>query len=94
MGDDLVRFRRSPNCLWRSFAGEVLLSGEDREIRTMAGTAAEVWSVLREPMTAEEVATRLTRIYQAPSEVIARDVAALLGELENLGYVDQVSYAF
>jgi hypothetical protein len=90
--NDVVRYRRSGNCLWRSFAGEVLLSGADSDIRTLAGTAADVWSVLTEPMSAEEIATRLARVYRAPSELITRDVAALLGELENLGYVDEVAY--
>ena len=43
-------------------------------------------------MSAEEIATRLARVYRAPPELITRDVAALLGELENLGFVDEVSY--
>jgi hypothetical protein len=89
--DGRARFRRSENFLWRSFADEVLLSGADSEFRTLVGTAAHVWSLLREPMSPEDIAAQLARVYRAPFEVITRDVTALLRELKNLGYVDEVT---
>jgi hypothetical protein len=90
--DGRVRFRRSENSLWRSFADEVLLSVGDSDLRTLAGTAAHVWSLLREPMSPEEIAAHLVGIYGAPSEVITRDVTALLGDLKSLGFVDEVRH--
>jgi hypothetical protein len=85
-------YRRSENCLWRSFADEVLLWGRDSDFRTLVGTAAHVWSLLSEPMSPEEIAAHLALVYRAPPEVITGDVVTLLRELESLGYIDEVSH--
>jgi hypothetical protein len=90
--DGYVRVRRSENCLWRSFADEVVLWGRDSDFRTLVGTAAHVWSLLSEPMSPEEIAAHLALVYRAPPEVITGDVVTLLRELESLGYIVEVSH--
>lgn len=85
-----MRYRRSATCLWRSFGEEVLLARPDSDFRALSGTAAHVWSLLEEPQSPEEVADALAPAYRAPRDVVGRDVAALLGELVHLGYVDEV----
>jgi hypothetical protein len=83
-------YRRS-EVLWRRTYDRVLIripaSGEAVTLQT---TACDLWAALEEPGSLREVAKRLGRLYDAPFEQIASDVAPVLEELERRGAVTVV----
>ncbi len=85
-------FRRSPSVLWRNNGDDVLVAGvAGDQLQVLSGTAGHVWSLLDAPRTLTELVAILDDQYQAPSGVIARDVARLLQDLQRVGLVDTVA---
>lgn len=84
-------YRRGERSLSRTYDGEILLGSPDREgIDRLEGTAAAVWIALAEPATVADIADALAEAYDAPADVIARDVDGLLRDLRVRGWVTEV----
>ncbi len=82
------RYRRRDGVLSRTFAGEVLLATPDREgVDRLELTAAAVWDALEAPATVPDISATLAATYDAPNELIVRDVDALLGDLADRGWI-------
>jgi hypothetical protein len=72
------RFTRAPHVLQAEQAGAVVLFDGRKYFTLSNETAVKLWSLLIEPRSVEELADRMHQWYDAPREVIARDVAAQL----------------
>ncbi len=51
-------------------------------------TAAFIIESLKEPTTPEQIADAMAEKYDAPREVIAKDVAAVIGKLRSIGAIE------
>ena len=77
-----ARFVRSPHVLQRrTLETFVLLAVDGDEPVVLGGTGADVWSLLVEARTLEELVDTLAEHYSGDPDVIAADVAALLDTL-------------
>ena len=79
---DAPRFCRSPHVLQRrTIETFVLLAVDGDEPVILAGTGADVWSLLVEARTVDELAATLVEQYSGDPDVIEADVSALLDTL-------------
>jgi hypothetical protein len=86
-----LRYRRTPRALNRTVGPEVVLAAADREgFDVLPGTAAAVWILLDEPATLVTVAEKLSALYDTTADRIAADVAPLLDELVDRGWLEQL----
>jgi hypothetical protein len=77
-----ARFVRAHHVLQRrTLETFVLLAVDGNEPVVLAGTGADVWSLLVEACTLEELVGTLAEHYSGDPDVIAADVAALLDTL-------------
>jgi hypothetical protein len=78
MSDD-PRFVRSPHTLQRrTLDSFVLLGAEADEPVIVAGTGADVWTLLTEARTVADLVEILSGHYEGDGDVMTRDVAELL----------------
>lgn len=88
-----TRWVRSPETLWRSANGTLVLlphGADDRSPLVVSGSAALVWELLATPITLPELADRLSQLYGTSAQVIARDLAPLLNQLNAATAVQRV----
>jgi hypothetical protein len=84
-----VIVRRAGAVLERRFAGEVLLTAQDRdEVDQLGGTAAVVWTLLDEPRSMDELVDELSEAYGASRTDVEVGVRALLDDLRARGYTE------
>jgi Coenzyme PQQ synthesis protein D (PqqD) len=82
---------RSPHVLIRSFAGETLVAASEAgDVDRFTASAAAVWDLLEEPRTFDDLVSLLSRAYHVPAEVVAPDVARLVRELIERGWVREI----
>jgi hypothetical protein len=79
--------RRRTDVVWRVAPGFLALSREGRDVTAVHGPAADVWELLAEPTSGDHIATTLAARYAAPTEVVRRDIEALLALLGEQGYL-------
>ena len=74
--------------LWRCTYDRVLIlvPGEEGFL-SLQGTGRDLWDVLEEPGTLDELAARLAGIYTAPAGRIASEIVNVIEELERRGAV-------
>lgn len=89
-----VRYRRSPDALSRRVGDRVLLTraGADA-FEVLDGPGATIWETLATPTTVAEIVAALASSFEAPSDVIERDVEALVGALAERGMVVEGPHA-
>jgi hypothetical protein len=78
--------------VWRHAHGSVLvlpMSGHD--VMHLTGAGDDLWQLLAEPLTVDEVASRLAEIYDRSPEEIIQDIAPVLDDLVARGVVDLVN---
>jgi hypothetical protein len=75
------RFRRAHQVQQAEYAGTVILFDGKTYFILPNGAARDLWALLAEPRSIEELAASLEELYDAPREVIARDVEAQLARL-------------
>lgn len=88
-------FRRAPGVLHRSAGTDVLLlirghGQRSRALLELAGSGAALWHTLGEPRSARDCAGRLAEAYGVPPATVEHDIAPVLGELADLGALEQV----
>lgn len=74
------RFQRGTHVDQAQHAGTIILFDKRTYYTLPNETANYLWGLLAEPRTAEEIVDRLYEAYDAPREMIARDVAHQLAE--------------
>jgi hypothetical protein len=85
---DVVRYQRSPHVVWRrTLEVIVVLAVDGTEPLVLGGTAADVWTLLAEPRTLDDLVGVLAEHYSGEAGVIAADVAKLLATLCESGVV-------
>jgi hypothetical protein len=78
-----VLYERSPEALWRTSDGQVVLlvADSDDEPFTITGPGAVLWTLLDVPSTADSLASSLAKIYEAEIDEIRRGIRPLLDTL-------------
>jgi hypothetical protein len=85
-------YRRRPDVLWRRSLQAVLLLPPGRDdVVTVGGTGGEVWDLLDTWRSVDGLVELLAPRYEADPAEIARDVEALLGDLEALGALEMAA---
>lgn len=81
-----VRYRRSNRTVWRHIHGSVLVRPTAGvSVIALTGTGEDLWHLLSEPLTIEELAHCLGERYAQPIDDIMCDIAPILDELVNHG---------
>ncbi|MGH2572294.1 MAG: PqqD family protein [Actinomycetota bacterium] len=89
MRQEEKRFVQASAILSRSVSSEVLLAAPDTEdFDVLSGTGSVVWRLLDVPRTLDEITDRLTELYSAPRDAIARDSEELVRHLRERGWVE------
>jgi hypothetical protein len=86
------RYRRSAAALTRTVGSEVLLASPRHDaVDVLPGTAAAVWELLNEPASAPELSRELSSLFGVGAERVAEDIAPLLEELVERGWLERVA---
>ena len=86
---DATRYRRRPDVLWRgSLDAVVLLPAGQNEPTTLGGSGPELWELLAEWRTFDDLVAVLAGLHRAEQALVAGDVAPVLEELIGVGAVD------
>jgi len=84
-----ARWCRRPDVLTRlSLEALLVLPVEGDDVVTLAGTGPEVWDLLAEPRTLDELATILAARHGTSEAVVAADVQPVLAALVEGGTVE------
>ncbi|CCH72303.1 hypothetical protein BN11_1520016 [Nostocoides australiense Ben110] len=79
--------RRAPDSLWRSIPGTLVLARPGGRPIVALGPAAEIWGLLADDITAEQITQALLPRFAAEPETIRADVSVLLDRLEAEGHL-------
>lgn len=86
----LVRYRRAAGVVWRQAHGSVfVLPDAGGDVVVLTGTGEELWWLLAEPMTIDQVAHRLAEKYGVPDQAVSRDVTPVVADLAARGVVER-----
>lgn len=91
--DSELRLSQSSNVVMRQVAGETLLipinqTGADlQKIYVLNDTAAAVWKALKRPIRLLEIISALAKDYDAPKDIISKEVGQLIQEFLSRGFV-------
>jgi Coenzyme PQQ synthesis protein D (PqqD) len=69
-------------------AGVLLLRADGAEVTLVAGTGGELWRLLAEPRSADELTNELARRYEGDARAMRADIDAALADLEHGGFVE------
>ena len=88
----ITRWCQRPDVLTRrSLDALVLLPVEGDEVLTLAGTGPEVWDLLAEPRSLDELASILGARHAAADDVVAHDIEPILRQLAEGGVVETLT---
>jgi hypothetical protein len=85
------RWVRSERVLWRTAPGFLVVADADGEVTRAEGPAADIWELLVQPLTADELSDELASRFGAPVEAVRTDVTRFLLDLRERGIVDRVA---
>jgi len=81
-------FKRHPDLLETTLDNEVVLMSIERgSYFGLENTGKRIWQLLETPQTLAQLQEALSNEYEAPPEVIARDVAGFLQKMLDNGVV-------
>jgi hypothetical protein len=84
----VVNWRRRSGVLERRASdGLLLLPVDGHDVTLLAGTGLQLWEVLREARSTDELTRALQGRYAGDSNTIRADLEAALAELEHAGLV-------
>ncbi|MGA9275460.1 PqqD family protein [Ilumatobacter sp.] len=81
--------RQRADVLWRSVDGYLAISTVAGEALEAAGPAAEIWDLLAEPFTIDDLSARLASRHGADLEQVRSDVSSFVRQLIDDGYVER-----
>lgn len=83
------RVRRRAAALWiDTVRGVMILPPGSEEPVLISSPGETVWRLLTDPATPDELADRLAEIFDAPADVLRRDLERLLDDLDALGVIE------
>jgi hypothetical protein len=83
-----TRLVRSPDVLWRDLTDEVLLLGDGLTTPlAVVGPSADLWALLAEPRSVDELVAHLAARYQEEPATVRASVEATLESLEASGLI-------
>jgi hypothetical protein len=83
-----VRYRRSRRVFWRSTARGLLVLGETGDPLAVIGAGVDLWGLLVDPATEDELCTGLARRFRMPLDEVRPLVRPVLQRLMAVGAVD------
>ena len=84
----LLRYRRSPEVLWRSTpSGVVILPPGEREPLLLESTGIALWEVLAKPVTLDAAAQALADAYGVEPNRVAVDIEPVIDVLVRRGVI-------
>jgi hypothetical protein len=91
MMDEKKRFVRCQEMLEADVNGEIVALHLDRgQCYGMNGVASEIWRMLSEPASIEEIAAELAGVYEVDSATCRSEVGRLLAQLKEEGLVKEL----
>ena len=69
----------------------LILDKRNEQIHQLNQTAGNIWTLLSEGITPDEIASRLSKEFDISFDRARSDVTSALGEFETLGLVEQQS---
>jgi hypothetical protein len=89
------RPRQRPDVLTEFFAdgSGLVFDPRDERAYSLTASAAIVWQICDGAHTADEMAEELLAVYDAPSEMVVRDVRILLARLSETSLLEAASEA-
>jgi Coenzyme PQQ synthesis protein D (PqqD) len=92
MSDESPRYHRSSHVLWRRTLDTLVLLPvtSDDEPFALAATGPELWGLLAEPRSLDDLVGRLAEAHAVDPYVVAADVEPLLERLLALGAIQRV----
>jgi len=84
-----VKWRRSPNVLWRAAPGYLALATVDGRCIEVGGSGDEVWTRLAAWLDEQQLVADLARLYGVEERRVSPDVRSLLQDLHAQGYVER-----
>jgi len=93
MSSRAIRYRRAPGAPFRYLDDDVIVAppGTDT-FESLAGTAADVWSLLDAPRTLDDLVVVMTQAYSANADQLKTDISALLERLMAAGSIRIVDH--
>jgi hypothetical protein len=85
------RWIRNPTIVWRAVPGFLVLADAAGDVTRAEGPAPDIWQLLAEPRTLDDVTDELAATYGAPADEVRTDVARFLVDLAERGFVDRVA---
>lgn len=85
-----ARWSRSPDALWRSTLDAVVLlsaARSDTDPLVVDGPGVQLWDIIEEPATLDEIVAELSETFDGEPDVMARDISGLLERLREEGLV-------
>lgn len=87
-GTDTVALARARRVLWRSCLTKVLVRPPGAPTVALEGAAAEVWGLLKAPLTVAEIAAGLAAHHQTTAEDVHERLGELIADLLALGVIE------
>lgn len=79
---------RSPDALYRTIDGQaIILHAHTGVYFSLNAIGSRIWTLLEARSTAGALCTKLLEEFEVTADVLAKDVDAFLGELEQAGLV-------
>ena len=92
MSDPLPRYHRAPHVLWRCTLDTVVLLAvaSDDEPFALSETGPELWELLVDPRTLDDIVAVLAAAHDADPQIVAGDVEPMLEHLAALGVIEPI----
>ena len=87
-----MKYRRKPDVVARSVAGENLLvpvHGCTRSVYTLNAAGRRLWDLIALPRTEDELAGNLVERYRISREAARHDVRAFLADMVRMGLAEE-----
>jgi hypothetical protein len=91
MTDVPDRWVRRASVLWRTAPGFLVIAYVDGEVTRAEGPAPEIWDLLADPRTADELVDELAARYGVSVEAVRADVMSFVNDLVDRGLVARVA---
>lgn len=80
--------KRSAAALWRTAPGFLTVTRPGVDVLTVEGPGADIWNLLEQEISFEELAERLAERYSAPLETVRADLAPMIDRFAAEGLIE------
>lgn len=83
-----MKIKRNPDLVAADMDGElVMMSVEQGTYFGLTGIAPQIWNILEQPYSVDEIVAQLLEIYEVSEEVLRTDVDLFLDDMKKNGLV-------